>query len=102
MVEKVFDFHNNRIADNMVIIVVGHKTIDNMDYNVEEVESMTRIVVEVANKIVENMDYNVEVVESRAHIVAETAYKTMKVVAANMRHNASQNCKFVQLILFPF
>jgi len=31
MVEKVFDFHQNSIGDNMVAIEVAHKTTNNMD-----------------------------------------------------------------------
>jgi len=31
MVEKVFHFHQNSIADNMVVVEVTHKTADNMD-----------------------------------------------------------------------
>jgi len=80
MVEKVFDFHNNKIVDNIVIVEVGDKTTNNMDYNVEEVESMTHIVVEVANNIVENMIIMLRLLKVKL-TVAETAYKTMKVVA---------------------
>jgi len=31
MVEKVFDFHQNSIVDNMVVAEVAHITADNMD-----------------------------------------------------------------------
>jgi len=69
MVEKVFDFHQNNIANNMVVVEVAHKTVDNMDYNAEVVENM-------------------------AHIVVEVDYKIVKVIA-NMVHNEYQNCKFL-------
>jgi len=73
MVEKVFDFHQNSFADNMVVVEVAHKTVDNMDYNVEAVESRVHIAAEAAH-IVDNMNYNVEAVESRVHIVVKVAY----------------------------
>ena len=31
MVEKVFDFHQNSIVDNMVVVEVAHMTTNNMD-----------------------------------------------------------------------
>jgi len=68
----VFDFHQNSIVDNMVVVEIAH----NMDYNVDAVENMARIVVEVAHKIVK--------------------------VVANMAHNAYHNCKFLQPIIVPF
>jgi len=40
MVEKLFDFHHNSIVDNMVVVEVVYKTVDNMDYNVEVAENM--------------------------------------------------------------
>ena len=123
MVEKMFDFHQNSFADNMVV-EVAHKTVDNMDYNVEATESEAHIAAEVvhiadnmnynvqavesrvhiaakAAHIVDNMNYNVEAVESRVHIAVKVVYKTVK-IAANMAHNEYRNCKFVQVIFVPF
>jgi len=117
MVEKMFDFHQNSFVDNMVVVEVAHKTVDNMDYNVEvaeskahiaakvvhiadnmnynveAVESRVHIVVKAAH-IVDNMNYNVEAVESTFHIDVKAAYKTVK-IAANMAHNEYHNCKFL-------
>ena len=100
MVEKMFDFHQNSFADNMIVVEVAHKTVDNMDYNVEAAESEVHIAAEAVH-IADNMNYNVEAVESRVHIAAKAAYKTVK-IAANMAHNDYHNCKFVQLISVPF
>jgi len=44
MVEKVFDFHHNNIADNIVVVGVAYKIVDNMYYNVEAAENMTHII----------------------------------------------------------
>ena len=124
MVEKMFDFHQNSFADNMIVVEVAHKAVDNMDYNVEAAESEVHIaakavhiadnmnynveavesrvhIVAKAAHIVDNMNYNFEAVESRVHIVVKAAYKTVK-IAANMAHNDYHNCKFVQLISVPF
>jgi len=76
MVEKVFDFHQNSIVDNMVVVEVADKTANNMDYYVEAAENMTHIVVEVAHKIVK--------------------------VATNMVRNKYHKCKFLQLSFVPF
>jgi len=124
MVEKMFDFHQNSFVDNMVVVEVAHKIVDNMDYNVEAIESKAHVATEVVH-IADNMNYNVEVVESRVHIIAEVAhvvdnmnynveavksrvhiavkaaYKTVK-IAANMAHNEYHNCKFLSLISVPF
>jgi len=100
MVEKMFDFHQNSFVDNMVVVEVAHKTIDNMDYNVEAAESEAHIAAEVVH-IADNMNYNVEAVESSVHIAVKVVYKTVK-IAANMAHNEYHNCKFVQLIFVPF
>ena len=40
MVEKVFDFHQNSIVDNMIVVEVVYKTADNMDYDVETAKNM--------------------------------------------------------------
>ena len=44
MVEKVFHFHQNSIADNMVVVEVDDKIVDNMDYNAEAAKSKAHIV----------------------------------------------------------
>jgi len=93
MVEKMFDFHQNSFADNMVVVEVAHKTVDNMNYNVEAAESKTHIAAETIH-IADNMNYNVEAVESRVHIAVKDAYKTVKIVA-NMARNEYHNCKFL-------
>jgi len=87
MVEKMVAFHQNSFANNMVFVEVAHKTVDNMVF----VE--VHIAAEVVH-IADNMNYNVEAVESRIHIAAKAAYKTVK-IAANMAHNDYHNCKFL-------
>ena len=97
----MFDFHQNSVADKMVVVEVANKIVDNMDYNAEVAKSKAHIVAEVVAHIADNMNYNVEAVESRAHIAAKVAHKTVK-TDANMAHNEYHNCKFVQLIFVPF
>jgi len=81
MVEKMFAFHQSSFADNMVVVEVAHKTVDNMDYNVKAVESEVHIAAEVVH-IADNMNYNVEAVESRVHIATKAAH-----IVDNMNYN---------------
>jgi len=81
MVEKMFDFHQNSFADNMVVVEVAHKTVDNMDYNVEAAESEAHIAAKAVH-IADNMNYNVQAVESRVHIAAKAAH-----IVDNMNYN---------------
>ena len=82
MVEKMVAFHQNSFADNMVFVEVAHKTVENMDYNVEATESEVHIAAGDVH-IVDNMNYNFEAVESRVHIAVKAAYKTVKIAANN-------------------
>jgi len=102
MVEKMFDFHQNSFADNMVV-EVAHKTVDNMDYNVEATESEAHIAAEVVH-IADNMNYNVQAVESRVHIADNMNYNVQAVesrvhIAAKAAHivdNMNYNVEAVE------